>query len=84
MGWSVDPTGLRDLLLRIRRDYGDRPIYVTENGAAYDDRPTPDPATVARLRAEIADEVADLDALLGVPVSRRWGYEVPTDGSTVR
>jgi len=38
MGWTVDPTGLRDLLLRIRADYGDVPIVVTENGAAYEDR----------------------------------------------
>ena len=38
MGWAVDPTGLRDLLLRIHADYGDVPIMVTENGAAYEDR----------------------------------------------
>ena len=37
MGWAVDPTGLRDVLLRIRADYGDLPMYVTENGAAYPD-----------------------------------------------
>jgi hypothetical protein len=49
-----------------------------------DDRPTPDPATVARLRADFAAEMADLDELLGMPVSRRWDYEVPTEGSAVR
>jgi beta-glucosidase len=38
MGWPVDPTGLRELLLRIKVDYGQIPIYVTENGAAYPDR----------------------------------------------
>ena len=59
MGWSVDPTGLRDLLLRIRRDYGDRPLYVTENGAAYDDRLTPDgaihdPERIAYLQGHLA------------------------------
>ncbi|MFG2041099.1 GH1 family beta-glucosidase [Dactylosporangium sp. NPDC048998] len=59
MGWSVDPTGLRDLLLRIRRDYGDRPIYVTENGAAYDDSVGPDggiddPERIGYLRAHLA------------------------------
>lgn len=40
MGWEVQPDGLRELLLRVDRDYT-RPagtkIYVTENGAAYDD-----------------------------------------------
>jgi beta-glucosidase len=39
MGWSVDPTGLRELLGRIRRDYGDIPLMITENGAAYPDEP---------------------------------------------
>ena len=38
MGWEVDADGLHALLLRVRRDYGDIPIYITENGAAYDDR----------------------------------------------
>jgi beta-glucosidase len=37
MGWEVDADGLHSLLLRIRRDYGPIPIYITENGAAYDD-----------------------------------------------
>lgn len=36
MGWEVFPQGLRDLLVRLQRDYG-APMYVTENGAAYDD-----------------------------------------------
>ncbi|UWP78699.1 GH1 family beta-glucosidase [Dactylosporangium fulvum] len=59
MGWSVDPTGLRDLLLRIRHDYGDCPLYVTENGAAYDDRVGPDggvddPERIAYLRGHLA------------------------------
>src|SRR5436309_3073618 len=40
MGWEVDPTGLSDLLLGLRRDHPTLPIMVTENGAAYDDRPT--------------------------------------------
>jgi beta-glucosidase len=36
MDWEVYPQGLRDLLLRLHRDYG-VPLYVTENGAAYAD-----------------------------------------------
>ena len=39
MGWEVDADGLHELLLRVRRDYGDLPIYITENGAAFDDGP---------------------------------------------
>ena len=37
MGWEVVPGGLRDLLLRLTRDYRPKAIYVTENGAAYAD-----------------------------------------------
>ena len=36
MGWPVDATGLRDLLARLWSDYH-VPMYITENGAAYDD-----------------------------------------------
>ncbi|WP_139491768.1 GH1 family beta-glucosidase [Brevibacillus dissolubilis] len=37
MGWEIQPEGLYDLLTRIKRDYGDVPLYITENGAAYPD-----------------------------------------------
>ncbi|WP_425411273.1 GH1 family beta-glucosidase [Microbacterium indicum] len=37
MGWEVEPSGLTDLLERVQRDYPGVPLYVTENGAAYDD-----------------------------------------------
>lgn len=40
MGWEVYPQGLYDLLVRIREDYGDIPLYITENGAAFADRLT--------------------------------------------
>jgi beta-glucosidase len=39
MGWEVEPDALRKLLVRIRDDYGDVPISITENGAAYPDPP---------------------------------------------
>jgi beta-glucosidase len=38
MGWPIDPTGLHEMLVRITRDYGPIPIYITENGAAFPDR----------------------------------------------
>jgi beta-glucosidase len=41
MGWLVEPQGLEGLLLRLHRDYPPKPLYITENGAAYDD---PEPA----------------------------------------
>jgi beta-glucosidase len=37
MGWEAYPQGLLESLVRIHRDYGPRKIYITENGAAYDD-----------------------------------------------
>ena len=42
MGWTVDPEGLRELLIRLHRDYPAVPLMVTENGAAYADWPEPD------------------------------------------
>jgi beta-glucosidase len=37
MGWEVVPEGLRDLLIRLHKDYGPKAIYITENGAAFSD-----------------------------------------------
>lgn len=38
MGWEIYPDGLYKLLTRLRREYtGGLPLYVTENGAAFDD-----------------------------------------------
>lgn len=45
-GWTIDPEGLTDLLLRLRADYGSVPIYITENGAAYPDYVDPDGAVM--------------------------------------
>jgi beta-glucosidase len=59
MGWEQDPAGLHEILVRIRRDYGDLPIWITENGAAFDDGEevdgaVEDPARVAFLQRHIA------------------------------
>jgi beta-glucosidase len=58
MGWEVVPGALAEVLLRLRREYGDRPILITENGAAYEDRrnggaPVEDAERVAYLRAHV-------------------------------
>jgi len=37
MGWEVFPQGLTETLLWVQRRYGDIPLYVTENGAAFAD-----------------------------------------------
>lgn len=38
-GWEVFPQGLTDLLLWFKQTYGDLPVYITENGAAFFDPP---------------------------------------------
>jgi beta-glucosidase len=38
-GWEVYPRGLTETLEWVRRRYGRIPLYVTENGAAFDDPP---------------------------------------------
>ncbi len=42
MDWEVQPEGLTRLLLRLTEEYDVPPIYITENGAAYDDVVGPD------------------------------------------
>ncbi|RAK07880.1 broad-specificity cellobiase [Halanaerobium saccharolyticum] len=38
MDWEVYPQGLTDLLKRLDQEYTKKPIFITENGAAYDDQ----------------------------------------------
>lgn len=78
---TVKRLGLRRLRSRVKRSAKVRHALYRPYA---DDRPTPDPDTVRRLRAGFTDEVADLDTLLGVRISSRWNYEIPTDGSAVR
>jgi beta-glucosidase len=37
IGWPIDASGLTEQLIRLRERYGDPDMYVTENGACYDD-----------------------------------------------
>ncbi|MCX7796144.1 MAG: GH1 family beta-glucosidase [bacterium] len=37
MGWEIYPEGLYELLASIKKDYGNIPLYITENGAAFRD-----------------------------------------------
>jgi len=55
MDWEVEPDGLRELLVRVHREYADAAgvkLYVTENGAAYDDAVAADGAVHDTERAE--------------------------------
>lgn len=38
MGWEVYPQGLTDVLTWFREDYGNPKVYITENGAAFNDK----------------------------------------------
>ena len=38
-GWEVYPQGLTEILVWVKERYGDLPLYVTENGAAFYDPP---------------------------------------------
>lgn len=40
IGWEVFPQGLRDILVWVKERYGNPPVYITENGAAFYDPPT--------------------------------------------
>jgi beta-glucosidase len=38
IGWEVYPEGLYQVLMRMKKDYKNPPIYITENGCALDDK----------------------------------------------
>ena len=90
MGWEVDPDGLYRVLARVYDDYGDVPIAITENGAAYEDPPAAngrvgDPQRTAYLESHLAALRQAIDH--GVRVERyfvwslldnfewEWGYD---------
>jgi beta-glucosidase len=58
-GWEVYPQGLTDTLLWVKNRYGNPPLYITENGAAFFDPPQvegtalEDPLRVDYLRKHI-------------------------------
>ena len=39
MGWPVVPEGMTELLVWLTETYPNTPLYITENGAAFDDQP---------------------------------------------
>ena len=75
MGWEVYPEGLTDLLLRLHRDYTVPPIFVTENGGAFQDVLVDGQVHDADRIDYIASHIAAVGAALGqgVPMA---GYMV--------
>lgn len=39
MGWEIYPQGLYELMKMIREDYGNPPVFITENGVAFIEKP---------------------------------------------
>jgi len=70
MGWEVYPESIYETLMMLKDNYGNVPVYITENGAAFndklEDRRVHDPARVGYLAdytaaaARAADEGCDL------------------------
>jgi beta-glucosidase len=52
-GTPIAPRGLTDLLVRVREDYGDVPILITENGAVFNE-PLHDERRVLFVRDHLA------------------------------
>jgi beta-glucosidase len=76
MNWEVYPAGLRELLLRLHRDYSPPQLFVTENGAAFpdtisEDNQVHDPRRTHYLREHIREALSTLAD--GVPLA---GYFV--------
>lgn len=59
MGWEVYPAALREVLSWLRRGYGNPPVYITANGAAFDDSlidgAVHDPRRIAYIAAHLIE-----------------------------
>ena len=71
MDWEVYPSGLYDILTWINRNYDNPPIYITENGAAYQDR-------------RVQDEVNDADRISYLRAYLGYLHEAMEEGCDVR
>lgn len=72
MGWPIEPDGLTEMLLRVHTEYRPPRVYITENGAAFEDRVDTDgtihdDARIAYLQAHV--ETLREAARAGVPVA---------------
>jgi beta-glucosidase len=76
-GWEIYPEGLTEVLEFVRSRTGDLPLYVMENGAAFDDDPTDpahDPLRVDYLRRHVAAAQAALAR--GVPLHGYFAWSL--------
>ncbi len=77
LGWEVDPEGLTEILEFVQSRTGALPLYIGENGAAYDldpADPTRDPERTDYLRRHVAAARAALDR--GVPLRGYFAWSL--------
>ncbi len=76
MGWEVYPGGLAETLEFVQSRTGELPLYVMENGAAFDDGPDParDPARVEYLRRHLEVALGAVDR--GVPLRGYFAWSL--------
>ncbi|MGE5550066.1 MAG: GH1 family beta-glucosidase [Bacteroidota bacterium] len=72
MGWEIYPEGLYELLRGISVDYPKLPLYITENGAAFDDR------------VESDGVIHDTDRLVYLRAHLAQAHRAITDGVDLR
>ncbi|MDX6264680.1 MAG: beta-glucosidase, partial [Kribbellaceae bacterium] len=78
VNWPVQPDGLREVLVDLQAGYDLPPVYITENGAAYDDVPAADGTVDDPLRVEyLQGHLAALQTAIAAGVDVR-GYFVWT------
>lgn len=79
MDWEVFPKGLYDCLTRTRERYGEIPLYITENGAAFEDAPpqrgrVQDPRRIEYFRTHLLEALRALKA--GVPLKGYFAWSL--------
>jgi beta-glucosidase len=72
-GTPIVPSGLTDLLVRIRDDYGDVPIVITENGAVFSE-PVHDEARVRFVHDHVAAVLAAIEKGVNVQGYCHWSF----------
>jgi beta-glucosidase len=79
MDWEIDAPGLTEVLRRVAGNYPAVPLYVTENGAAFDDEVGPDGTVDDQDRVAYVDAHlrACLDAIAaGVPLKGYFAWSL--------
>ncbi len=70
MGWEIVPEGLTELLTRMHRDWALPPLYVKENGAAFQDTLVDAPAGAHVHDTERTDYIAQHIAAVGEAIAQ--------------